>query len=365
MKMVIAGGGTGGHLFPGIALADAFRDLDPASQVLFIGAERGLESRVLPGLGYELRTLPVRGVLGTGFFRGLARMAGLLAATLRAYRILGSVSPDLVVGVGGYASVPAVLAAWLRRVPRSILEQNVIPGRANRFLASVAERIYLGFPQAGSSFPVGKTVVTGNPIRESALSQPDRAPVDDAGGRALLVLGGSQGAAQLNDLALAVVPRLKRTMTELRVIHQTGSAGEEAVRERYREEGIDVEVVPFIEEMGRRYAEADLCLSRAGALAVSELAAAGLPSILIPYPYAAGDHQRANARWLEEQGGAVCVDPDAASPEQVGAELARLLTSSADLNTMAEAAGQAGNRDAARRIAGMELKRIRGAQVEG
>ena len=169
MKLVIAGGGTGGHLFPGVALASEFQRLAADVEVVFIGADRGLETRVVPALGYELVTLPVRGVVGHGFFGGVARGTLLVAACFKAFRILGRLKPDLVLGVGGYASVPAVLAAAARGLPRSILEQNVSPGRANQVLARFVHRIYQGFASRSEVFPVEKTRVTGNPIRPEVL----------------------------------------------------------------------------------------------------------------------------------------------------------------------------------------------------
>ncbi|MDF1535823.1 MAG: undecaprenyldiphospho-muramoylpentapeptide beta-N-acetylglucosaminyltransferase [bacterium] len=356
MRLVIAGGGTGGHLFPGVALAAEFTRRAGDVEVVFIGARHGLESRVIPALGYELVTLPVRGVVGGGFFRGMTRAMALLWAALRAYLVLGRLKPDLVVGVGGYASVPAVMAAAARGIPRSILEQNVMPGKANRVLAHMVQRIYQGFASRTEVFPVEKTVVTGNPIREEVL--PPAGMVRPAGRRNLLILGGSQGARQVNGLALGFVPRLLADFPGMKVIHQTGPAHEEIVRQGYREAGAEVEIVPFITEMADAYARADLCLSRAGAMSISELAAAGLPALLIPYPDAAGGHQEANARWFEERGGAIVASPEEATSELVYKKLARLMGTTGRLEEMADASRRAGTRDAAKRIVEEELGRI-------
>jgi UDP-N-acetylglucosamine--N-acetylmuramyl-(pentapeptide) pyrophosphoryl-undecaprenol N-acetylglucosamine transferase len=337
-------------------------------EVVFIGARRGIESRVVPALGYELVTLPVRGVVGSGFFRGVTRALTLLWGVARAYLVLGRIKPDLVVGVGGYASVPAVMAAAARRIPRSVLEQNVMPGRANRVLARMVQRIYQGFASRSEVFPVEKTVVTGNPIREEVLPQPG--VVRPAGRRNLLILGGSQGAMQINGLALEFVPRLLADFPDMKIIHQTGPAHEDTVRQGYREAGVPmevgvelkvepkVEVVPFITGMADAYARTDLCLSRAGAMSVSELAAAGLPAVLIPYPDAAGGHQEANARWLEDREGAVVVLPEDATAQLLYGKLNFLLGKAGLLGEMAEASRRAGIRDAAKRIVEEELERI-------
>jgi len=357
MRYVIAGGGTGGHLFPGIALADAFRDLDSEAEIVFIGASGGLETRVVPELGYRLVTLPVRGVMNLGLVRGLTRALNVLWNIFRAYGILGNLSPDLVVGVGGYASVPAVAAAAFRKIPRCILEQNVVPGRASRFLARYAQRIYLGFPTLRPEFPPEKTMITGNPIRRESVPL-DRVK-DFSGGQAtLLILGGSQGAAQLNDLAMQIVPGLLEGNSSLTVVHQTGRDKEQAVREHYAASNSNVEVVPFIEKMGEYYSRADLCLSRAGAMAVSELAAAGVPSILIPYPHAVSDHQRANGRWLEEWGGAVTIEPERTKAPLLQENIEHLLSSPNVLKDMSDACLKAGTSDAAERIAREEIERL-------
>ena len=356
MKLVIAGGGTGGHLFPGVALAVEFAKQVEGVEIVFVGARRGIESRVVPALGYELVTLPVRGVVGSGFFRGVSRALVLLWGVIRAFLVLGRIKPDLVVGVGGYASVPAVMAAAARGIPRSILEQNVMPGRANRVLGRMAQRIYQGFASRTEVFPVEKTVVTGNPIREEVL--PPVGMVRPAGRRNLLIIGGSQGALQINKLALEFVPKLLGDFTDMKVIHQTGPAHEEMVRQGYRDAGVEVEVVPFITEMADAYARADLCLSRAGAMSVSELAAAGLPAVLVPYPDAAGGHQNANARWLEEREGAVVVMPEDATAQLLYDQLSALLGQPGRIEEMAGASRRAGTRDAAKRIVSEELERL-------
>ncbi len=355
MNLVIAGGGTGGHLYPGVALAEEFLRQVPGTRVTFIGARRGLETKVIPTLGYGLITLPVRGVMGTGVVTGIWRGISLLSSSLRVFVALGTLRPDLVIGVGGYASVPAVFAAAMRGVPCAILEQNVMPGRANRVLARLVQRIYQGFASRNDLFPTEKTVVTGNPIRAKVLPPPD--VERPAGRKNLLILGGSQGAKQINDLALGFVGRLKERFPDLEVVHQAGPSHEMPVKEAYGEaEGISV--VSFITEMAEAYSRADLCLSRAGAMAISELAASGLPAILIPYPDAAGGHQQFNARWLEERGGAVMVLPEEATADLLLEKITNLFGDPRLLAEMAESSEKAGVRNAAEKIVKAELGRI-------
>jgi len=356
MKLVIAGGGTGGHLFPGVALASEFRRLAADVDVVFIGADRGLETRVIPPLGYELVTLPVRGVVGHGFFGGIARGVVLVRACFKAFWLLGRLKPDLVIGVGGYASVPAVLAAAVRGLPRSILEQNVSPGRANHILARLVHRIYQGFASRSEVFPVEKTRVTGNPIRSEVL--PAEGLVRPLGRRTILILGGSQGALQINELVIGIVGRLKNEFPDVEVIHQTGHAHEDTVREGYRKAGVKVEVVPFIVDMADAYGRSDLCLSRAGAMAISELTASGLPAVLIPFPHAAGGHQGHNAKWMQERGAAAVIEPEEATSDQLYEQVRKILYTPGLLADMAQASAKAGIRNAAERIVTEELERI-------
>jgi UDP-N-acetylglucosamine--N-acetylmuramyl-(pentapeptide) pyrophosphoryl-undecaprenol N-acetylglucosamine transferase len=331
-------------------------------RVTFIGAERGLETKVVPALGFELITLPVRGVVGNNLFTGIWRGVILLWESLRVFMILRNLKPDLVIGVGGYASVPAVLAAALRGTPRSILEQNVLPGRANRILARIVQRIYQGFASRSEMFPAEKTIVSGNPIRPEALPPPDL--VRPEGRRNLLILGGSQGAKQINELALAFVPQLKDRFTDLTVLHQTGPSHEPDVRAQYENTGVEVEVVAFISEMKKAYSGADLCVSRAGAMAISELAASGLPAVLIPYPNAVG-HQDLNAKWLEERGGAVVIHPGEATAELLTDKIFTLFSTPGILAEMADSSSKAGVRDAVEKIVKAELERIGITSVQG
>ncbi|MBW2269040.1 MAG: undecaprenyldiphospho-muramoylpentapeptide beta-N-acetylglucosaminyltransferase [Deltaproteobacteria bacterium] len=307
-RWVVAGGGTGGHVTPALALAERIRER--GDDVLVMGGRLGLESKLVPQAGFELVALPARQLMGQGFLGRLAALPALAAACFAAWRELGRRNVEIVVSVGGYASVPAVAAAVLRRLPIALVEPNAIPGRANLAAARFARRVFLGFEAAAASFgPSGREParVCGIPLRRALLevfaSQAERRT--PAAPFRLLVFGGSQGARQLNDAMIEAAPALGR---HIQIFHQTGPADQERVTRAYAAAGVQAEVVAFEPDMPGRYAWADLALCRSGALTVAELALAGLPALLVPYPYAADDHQRANARALADAGAGRLLD---------------------------------------------------------
>lgn len=295
--MVVAGGGTGGHLFPGLAVAEAARRR--GDEVMFVGSPHGIESRAIPNTGFALRLLPIRGLRGRGV-RGLAQFALEAPKALAcAWSLVGTFRPDVVLGVGGYASFPMVFAAWLRRVPRVLLEVNARPGLATRTLAHLAQAVCTSFPEAARHLPAGVAHVTGTPVRDLRRDAEVRDPTTFT----LFIFGGSQGAHQINIEAVAAVGLLSARIAGLEVIHQTGTKDYETVAGAYEKAGIRAEVHPFIQDMGAAYARADLVVCRSGST-VAELTALGKPAILVPYPYAADDHQRANAESLQQRGAA-------------------------------------------------------------
>lgn len=345
LTVVIAGGGTGGHLFPGIALADVLRGR--GATVTFVGTAAGIEVRAVPAAGYPLELIPGAQVRGGGLARVVRGLWATAAGVARASRLLGTLRPDLVVGVGGYASVAMVTAARLRATPIVLLEQNTIPGVASRTLGKLATRICLGFAEAASYFPAGRTLHTGNPVRAAILTAP-AAPQPTLG---LLVFGGSQGAQHLNDAVLAAVERLGERLRGARIRHQTGTADHERIAAAYARIGCPATVDPFITDMGSAYAAADLVIARAGAMSCAEITARALPSILVPYPHAADDHQRHNAEALVRAGAArMILDPELSVDTLVGA-VAPLLADAAARATMANAARAVGRPDAADRVA--------------
>jgi len=299
LDVLIAGGGTGGHVFPALALGTALveRGLD----IVFAGSPSGLEACLVPAAGRTLHLLPGRQVRGRGL-RGAMLGASALARGLGgALRLLARLRPRLVVGVGGYASVASVLAARSRRVPVVLLEQNAIPGAANRNLGRMAARVCVGFAEAACFFPSGRAIHTGNPVRPEVLAAP---PAPRRAGLGLLIFGGSQGAHHLNEAGVAALEVLGPAARSLRVRHQTGPADQARIAEAYRRLGVDARVDAFVDDMGAAYREADVVVSRAGAMSCAEITAMKLPAILVPYPHAADDHQRRNAEILAAAGGA-------------------------------------------------------------
>jgi UDP-N-acetylglucosamine--N-acetylmuramyl-(pentapeptide) pyrophosphoryl-undecaprenol N-acetylglucosamine transferase len=313
--------------------------------VLFVGSAHGIEARVIPRTRFAFQALDIRGLRGRGWRGALGLALQLPAAVAAGVRILGQFRADVVLGVGGYASVPLVTAAWLRRVPSVLLEQNAHPGLANRALARIASRICTTFAAANAYFPAAKVVVTGNPVRTFAAAAP--AP---RSGFTLLVFGGSQGAHRLNVAMADAAAALRAAIPELRILHQTGAADRDAVAARYAALGVAAEAVAFIDDMGAAYQRADLVVCRAGATTVAELTVLGKPAILVPYPFAADDHQRANAAVVAEAGaGLLLLDADCTG-ERLAAAVIELARDRARLRAMGEAARRLGVPDAAARV---------------
>ncbi len=347
MKLLLAGGGTGGHLFPAVALAQRLLETEPGSEVLFVGTDTGIEARTLPELGLPLKTIDIGGFVGKGILGKISLLPQLIKSTFQSLRILGRFRPDVVVGVGGYASGPALLAARLKGYPILIHEQNACPGLTNRLLARWVDRVCLSFSECDRSFHRGRTVLTGNPLRRGMDDCPP-APSEEP---LLLVFGGSRGARAINDTLVATLPLLSELKGRLAILHQTGSEDLERTREGYRQAGWDPDsVVPFIQDMAGAYARAHLVLCRAGATTIAELTACGRPAILVPYPYAAADHQTANASALARKGAALMISQSELGPAHLARMTLDLLKNPDRLSAMAGAAKSLGKRGAADRI---------------
>jgi UDP-N-acetylglucosamine--N-acetylmuramyl-(pentapeptide) pyrophosphoryl-undecaprenol N-acetylglucosamine transferase len=343
--VVVAGGGTGGHLFPGIALAEALAAR--GARVTFVGTSAGIEVRAVPAAGFPLRVIPGAQVRGGGVARAAHGLGATALGVLRARRLLGELRPDLVVGVGGYASVAMVVAARLGRIPILLLEQNTVPGVASRTLGRLAGRVCLGFAEAASHFPAGRSVHTGNPVRAAVLSTPATSHPTPG----LLAFGGSQGARHLNDALLDAGARMGALLGSLRVRHQTGAADHERVVAGWAALGIPARVDVFVTDMGAAYADADLVVARAGAMSCAEITARGLPAILVPYPYAADDHQRHNAEVLERAGAACMILDRDLDGARLATALRPLLEDAGRRARMASASRSVGRPDAAERVA--------------
>ncbi len=358
MKLVIAGGGTGGHLFPGIAVAEEFLARDPANRVLFVGTERGLEARVLPRLGFKLECIEAAGIRGKSGFAQLKGMAMLLHAYSQSRKILKEFRPDRVLGVGGYASGPLVLAARGMQIRRFIHEQNAIPGITNRLLARFVDQVFISLEQSRGFFPKEKTLLTGNPIRKEIAATVGNAGVERGAGGPfrLLVFGGSAGAHSINMNMIAALPLLQELRAQLAITHQTGENDLEEVRTAYAREGFAATVVPFIDNMAEAYRVSDLVICRAGATTIAEVTACGRACLFIPYPHAVDDHQRQNAEALLKEGAGFMLLERELSGERLAQQIRDLLDKPLAIVSAGEHARKLARPDAARVIVDEMLK---------
>jgi UDP-N-acetylglucosamine--N-acetylmuramyl-(pentapeptide) pyrophosphoryl-undecaprenol N-acetylglucosamine transferase len=347
--VVIAGGGTGGHLYPGIAVAHALRKRDARTVVTFVGTARGIEARIVPQEGFDLDVIRSAGLKGKSA-GAVARGVGLLPlSALDAWQALSRRRPDLVIGVGGYSSGPVVALAATRGIPTLLLEQNATPGLTNRWLARLVDAAGVTY-ESSLRFFHGHGFVSGNPVREAFLAIGPR-PVTSGGERRVLVFGGSQGAHAINQAMVAAAAHVREIPGTGAIVHQTGERDLEAVKAGYAAAGVDADVRAFISDMPEQMAAADVVVCRAGATTLAELTAAGRVAILIPFPQATDDHQRANARTLEAAGAAVMIDQADLTGERLAAELRGLLTDDDRRIAMATRARGLARPDAAEVIA--------------
>lgn len=372
IRLLIAGGGTGGHLFPGLAVAEALRAKSPAHEVLFVGTERGIEARVCPREGLKLRTIQVQRLKGGGLGGWAAGLLALPRAILQSWRVLRDEAPTVVLGVGGYASGPAVLAAVVRGLPTLILEPNARPGFTNRVLGLLVRKVVIALEDARRFFPAARTLLLGNPVRQAIRAQLDAARQAAAPRQAgepahVLVVGGSQGARGINRIVPAAVQALLQRGAAVQVRHQTGRLDAASVRVDVEGRGLTgrVQLEEFIEDMAGAYAWADLVVCRAGATTVSELAVARRPAVLIPFPHAADNHQEANARALVQAGAARMVREAELTPSSLAELLQELLQDRGALDAMGEAAGKVARAEAAEAVVELVLELARPAGGRG
>jgi UDP-N-acetylglucosamine--N-acetylmuramyl-(pentapeptide) pyrophosphoryl-undecaprenol N-acetylglucosamine transferase len=361
MRVLVAAGGTGGHIYPGIAVAQEIMRRDPNSKVLFVGTARGLETRLVRQAGFELSLIDSAGLKNVGM---IARMRGLavLPKSLNAARnVIRGFQPDVVVGAGGYVSGPVVLTAALTNRPTLVMESNALPGFTNRVLARFVDRAAVSFEQALPYFR-GKATVTGNPVRREFFEIPAR--LRDPARFSLLVFGGSQGAHAINEAVIAALPRLNQLRRVLRIKHQTGETDLEKMKAAYAAAGwgTNVEVRSYIDDMVTSFAEADLVICRAGATTTAELIAAGKAAIMIPFPFAADDHQRKNAEALETAGAASMILQKDLTAETLANEIIGLVEAPEKVSAMEGAARKLARGDAAAAAVDLIEKLARGTK---
>jgi len=367
VKVIIAGGGTGGHLFPGLALAEEFKRRDDATEVVFVGTEHGIEANIIPREGYPIKFLKAEGLVGRTLLAKIKALAKSAISTIDAYRILDIVMPDIVIGVGGYASGALVLMAALRSVPTMIHEQNSVPGLTNKMLGSVVKRICVTYHESLSSFPLGKTFLTGNPIRLKILRGEREAACRlfslDKDMFTVFIFGGSSGARSINRAMVDALNHLNNLKNNIQFLHQTGDKDFENIRDAYRKAGVKGTVAPFIYQMAEAYAAADVVISRAGATTLAEITALGKPAILIPYPYAAGRHQELNALKLREMGAAYVMLDNAMRGETLARNIQELYENESIRAEMKRASTGLGRPDACGRIVDIAMSLIKEQRI--
>jgi UDP-N-acetylglucosamine--N-acetylmuramyl-(pentapeptide) pyrophosphoryl-undecaprenol N-acetylglucosamine transferase len=339
--ILIMAGGTGGHIFPGLAVAHEMRAA--GWQVVWLGARGGMEERLVPPRGYRTEWIRAKAARGKGLVQKLLLPANLLFSFWESARLIRRVKPDVVLGLGGYVAFPGGMMASLLNRPLALHEQNAVPGLANRVLSTVSDKVMVAFPEA-----LKAAEWTGNPVRGeiAAIASPESRFQGRQGPLRILVVGGSLGAQALNEAvpkALALLP------APASVVHQSGEKHLEALGKNYREAGVQGELVAFIDDMARRYAEADLVICRAGAVTIAELSAGGMASILVPFPHAVDDHQTVNARFLADKGAALLVPQSEVTAEKLAALIGSL--DRTRLLDMAKKARALGKPDAALLVA--------------
>jgi UDP-N-acetylglucosamine--N-acetylmuramyl-(pentapeptide) pyrophosphoryl-undecaprenol N-acetylglucosamine transferase len=347
LRLIVSGGGTGGHLFPGIAVAETFLANGAENKVLFIGTERHTDIRVLAGRNFQTASISCQGLKGKSVGARIKSLCQQPFSLLQAKQLIAKFKPDLVLGVGGYVTGPVLLAARLMGIATCIQEQNSVPGLANRIIGKFVDRVFISFPQSKRYFPKGKCMLSGNPVRKELINLIRLPKTQESAGETLLVLGGSLGAHKVNMLVIEALEQIKQNLPEaFRVIHQTGKDDEQKVSQEYSRIRIDAEVAAFFDDMASVYKEADVIISRAGATTLAEMTVLAKPMVLIPYPYAADDHQRENGQFLVDGGAARMFVQGELEPKKLAEEIIELFSNAEKRKRMAEAARRLGKADA-------------------
>ena len=347
--LMVAGGGTGGHIYPAIAIAREYVSRDPSRRVVFVGTEYGLEKTIVPKAGFPLEFISVGGLKGKGGLDLVRNVLRLPVGFIQAFNLIGKHKPDAVLGVGGYSSGPVLLAAWLRGVPTMIHEQNAFPGLANRWLAKVVKKVAVAFPEALPRLRRLDGVVTGNPVRAEFFTA-QRTLGNDK--QRLLVFGGSQGSRVLNDAMTGALLFLSRLKDRLEIVHQTGPNDLMRVQQAYQTSGAfpNARVVSYLDPIVDEIAAADLVVCRAGAMTIGELAAVGRAAIFIPFAAATNNHQELNARVVERAGGAMVITESELSPERLALAISEVISHPDRTRKMGRAAHKLAAPEATKKI---------------
>jgi UDP-N-acetylglucosamine--N-acetylmuramyl-(pentapeptide) pyrophosphoryl-undecaprenol N-acetylglucosamine transferase len=355
MKVIIAAGGTGGHIYPGIAIAREFKRRDANTEILFVGTPRGLESKIVPREGFALEMIQVGALKSVSVAQRGKSLLQLPMSFIVALKILKRFKPDVVIGIGGYSSGPTLLVAALSRIPTMIVEPNAMPGFTNRVLARFVKAAALTFEEA-NKYCRGRGQVTGNPIRSDFAQLQKKVRGERIH---ILLFGGSQGAHAINEAMVKTLSLLAGKKDKLAITHQTGEKDFEVVKRGYLEAGfVDADIRPFIDDMAQQFQNADVLICRSGATTAAEVAAAGKAAIFIPFPFAADDHQRKNAEAFERAGAGRLIVQKDLTPERLAQELTRLIDNPGEIDKMEEASRKLGRADAAERAVDLAVSLV-------
>lgn len=362
MRLLVAAGGTGGHIFPAIAVVEELKRRDPGSKVLFVGSNNRMEARIIPAMGFDFKVIRTAALPRRASPRLLIAGREIVMGMIQAAGIVRSFEPDAIFITGGYVCAPVAFAGIVAGVPLFVQEQNAVPGLTNRAAGRWARRVFLGFEEAAGWFKDARVEVTGNPIR---FREP--LPRRVAAGRlgldpdvkTLFVMGGSQGASAINEVMIKTLPLLGDIADGLQIVHQTGKLDYDTVLDAYRRSGIRHLVRPFFDEIHLVYSAADLMLCRAGGMTIAEITAFGLPAILVPFARATNDHQTLNALSLRRKGAATVIPEGELSPERLAGEIKSILKDESKLSQMAQASRSLGNPKAAEMIVSSMIGELR------
>ena len=346
MRIIIAGGGTGGHIFPALSIAEEIKNRSKENEILFVGTKNGLENEIIPAKGFKMEFIDSGGIIGKGIMHKIKAVISAMVGIVSSFKILRTFKPDVVLGVGGYVSGPTVLSAYLNFIPTAICEQNTVPGLTNRILSKFSNRIFLTFVESAKYFPEKKTVFTGNPVRTGFTKNNDSHSRKN-GKKTIFIIGGSQGASRLNRVAPLALSRI--SADDIEIFHQTGKKDIDSVVEIYNKLNLNSNVFSFKNDIVEIYNKSDLIISRSGAGTISEITAMGKASILIPFPHAAHDHQLFNAKFMEDAGASVIIEDGLLDEARLSDEINDILNTD-KLEKMSEASSKLAKPDAANQI---------------